>query len=66
MWVGMQQITDAMGFPRRLEDAVAAPNPTHRDLLLVKHQNSRAYAIVSVPDYMAVAANCQGANRAMI
>ena len=31
------------------------PQPNHADIKMVKHENSKAFALVSIPDYMASA-----------
>ena len=45
---------------KRLDEAIVAPQPNHADIKLVKHGNSKAFALVSIPDYMASALDCKG------
>ena len=54
----MKLLGDWAGTGKRLEDVLVAAEPHHPDLKLVKHDQAKAYAIVSVPDYMGAAADC--------
>ena len=56
---GMQNVIDTTGTVTRLDQATVAPQPNHPDIKLVKHKNSRAFALVSIPDYMAIALDCK-------
>ncbi len=56
----MQVIIETTGTVKRLDEATVAPQPNHADIKLVKHENSRAFALVSIPDYMASALDCKG------
>jgi hypothetical protein len=42
-----------------LDEAIVAPVVSHPDVRLVKHADSKAFVIASVPDHMAAAAGCQ-------
>ena len=55
----MQKVLETTGTVKQLHEAVVAPQPNHADLKLVKHENSRAFALVSLPDYMASAMDCK-------
>jgi hypothetical protein len=55
----MRQITETIGAVKRLDEAVLAPQPNHADIKLVKHAKSKAFALVSIPDYMASALDCE-------
>jgi hypothetical protein len=57
---GMQQLIETSGAVKRLEEAIVAPQPNHADIKLVKHGNSRAFVLVSIPDYMANTLDCKG------
>jgi len=54
----MKLIADWAGNSTRLDELLVAPEPHHADLKLVKHGQEQAFSIVSVPDYMAAAADC--------
>ena len=56
----MQNVLEATGTVKQLNEAVVAPQPNHDDVKLVKHGNSKAFALVSIPDYMASALDCKG------
>ncbi|MGA7415916.1 MAG: hypothetical protein WBW33_35925 [Bryobacteraceae bacterium] len=56
----MQNVIETTGTVTRLDQAIVAPQPNHADVKLVKHKNSRAFALASIPDYMASALDCQG------
>ena len=43
----------------RLDKATVTPQPNHADIKVVKHRNSSAFALVSIPDYMASALDCK-------
>ncbi len=55
---GMEAIAQKVGNPKTLADGLEAPEPQHEDLKLVKHPAGNAFMIVSLPDYMAEAADC--------
>jgi hypothetical protein len=55
----MQNVIETTGKMKRLNEVIVAPKPNHADLKLVKHTNSRAFALVSIPDYMARALDCK-------
>ena len=54
----MQRTIESTGSVTRLEQAIAAAQPNHEDIKLVKHGESKAFALVSIPDYMANALDC--------
>ena len=56
----MQNVIETTGTVKRLNEAIVAPQPNHADIKLVKHGNSKAFALVSIPDYMASALDCKG------
>lgn len=55
----MQNVIETTGTVTRLDQAIVAPQPNHDDVKLVKHKNSRAFALASIPDYMANALDCK-------
>lgn len=55
----MQNLIETTGTVKRLDQAIVAPQPNHADVKLVKHKNSRAFALASIPDYMASAVDCK-------
>jgi hypothetical protein len=55
----MQQLAETTGTVKGLDGAIVAPQPNHTDIKLVKHANSKAFALVSIPDYMARALDCK-------
>ena len=55
---GMTRAAAAVGSVKRLEEAIAAPDVNHPDLKLVKHADSRAFVVASVPEHMAEATKC--------
>jgi hypothetical protein len=57
---GMKSTAAFVGSAKKLEDAIVAPVVSHPDVQLVKHSNSKAFVIASVPDHMAAAIDCQG------
>ena len=57
---GMRGTAAFVGSAKKLEDAIVAPVVSHPDVQLVKHSNSKAFVLASVPDHMADAADCQG------
>jgi hypothetical protein len=57
---GMKATATFVGNVKKLEDAIVAPVVSHPDVQLVKHPNSKAFVLASVPDHMAAAADCQG------
>jgi hypothetical protein len=54
----LRRVTDTVGIVHRLDEAIVAPQPSHEDIKLVKHGNSNAFALASIPDYMASALDC--------
>ncbi len=56
----MQNVIETTGTVNRLDLAIVAAQPNHDDFKLVKHKNSRAFALASIPDYMANALDCKG------
>jgi hypothetical protein len=48
-----------IGAKGSLQSAIAAAEPHHEHLKLVKHANDTAFVIVSIPEYMADAADCE-------
>jgi hypothetical protein len=57
---GMEALAASAGITKKLGSAIAAPEFHHRDLKLVKHSQSKAFAIVALPDIMADEADCAG------
>ena len=55
----MQNVLETTGGVAQLNEAIVAPRPNHADVKLVKHANSKAFALVSIPDYMASALDCK-------
>ena len=55
---GLQEVAEAVGTVNKLDKAIAAPQPSHPNLKLVKHSRSKAYVIASVPDYIGRATAC--------
>lgn len=55
---GLERISKFAGSVKKLEDAITAPQPSHPDIKLVRHVDSTAFAIVAIPDSMAVQADC--------
>jgi hypothetical protein len=56
---GMQKLVTIVGPVQKLDKAIEAPTVSHPDVRLVKHSNSNAFVLASVPDHMAAAAGCQ-------
>ena len=54
----LQRVTETVGLITRLEDGIVAPQPNHEDIKLIKHTHSNAFALASIPDYMAEALDC--------
>jgi hypothetical protein len=55
----MHDVIENTGTVKRLEEATVAPQPNHADVKLVKHGSSKAFALASIPDYMARALECK-------
>jgi hypothetical protein len=55
---GLQRVTETTGTVTRLDEAIASPEVNHEDIKLIKHRDSNAFAIASIPDYMAKALDC--------
>jgi hypothetical protein len=55
---GLERVSKFAGSVKKLEDAITAPQPSHPDIKLVRHIDSAAFAIVAIPDSMAVQADC--------
>ncbi len=55
---GMINVATHAGSVKKLEEAIIAPEVHHPDLKLVLHRESRAFAVASMPEYMAEAARC--------
>lgn len=55
---GMERIGGIAGKAQKLQDAIAAPQPEHPDIRLVKHAASKAFVVASMPDYMAETVDC--------
>ena len=55
----MQNVVEITGTVNRLDKATVTPQPNHVDIKVVKHRNSSAFALVSIPDYMASALDCK-------
>ncbi len=56
----MQNVIETAGTVKRLDEATVAAQPSHADIKLVKHGNSKAFALASIPDYMASELECKG------
>jgi hypothetical protein len=56
---GMERVSTLVGPIKKLEEGIVSPNVSHPDVRLVKHPQSKAFVIASVPDHMAAAAGCQ-------
>ena len=54
----MERLTEFAGSVKKLEDAITAPQPSHPDIRLVNHADSGAFAMVAIPDSMALQADC--------
>jgi hypothetical protein len=54
----LRRVTETTGTVTRLDQAIVSPEVNHEDIKLVKHRNSNAFAIASIPDYMAKALDC--------
>jgi hypothetical protein len=54
----LRRVTETTGTVTRLAEAIVSPQANHEDIKLVKHRNSNAFAIASIPDYMAMALDC--------
>jgi len=57
---GMKSTAAFVGSVKKLDEAIVAPVVSHPDIQLVRHSNSKAFVLASVPDHMAAAADCQG------
>jgi hypothetical protein len=55
----MQKLVTIVGPVQKLDKAIEAPTVSHPDVRLVKHPNSGAFVLASVPDHMAAAARCE-------
>ena len=55
----MQHGIEITGTVNRLDEVAVTPQPNHADIKVVKHGNSSAFALVSIPDYMASALDCK-------
>lgn len=60
---GMKSTASFVGNVKKLEDAIVAPVVSHPDVQLVKHSNSKAFVLASVPDHMAATADCREAGK---
>ena len=56
---GMQKLLAIVGSVQKLDKAIEAPTVSHPDVRLVKHSNSSAFVLASVPDHMAAVTECQ-------
>jgi hypothetical protein len=54
----LRRVTVTTGIAKHLDNAIVAAEPNHEDIKLVKHKNSKAFALASIPDYMASALDC--------
>jgi hypothetical protein len=54
----LRRVTVTTGIVKHLDGAIVAAEPNHEDIKLVKHGNSKAFALASIPDYMASALDC--------
>ena len=55
----MAKAAEQIGARKGIETGIVAPEPHHQDLKLVRHPGSKAFAIVSIPDYMGEGAACE-------
>jgi hypothetical protein len=55
---GLERVSKFAGAVKRLEEAITAPQPSHPDIKLVRHTDSAAFAMVAIPDSMALQADC--------
>ena len=56
---GMKNVSDIIGRKSDLTEAIRSITPVHPALKIVAHPQERAYALVSVPDELAKAFECQ-------
>jgi hypothetical protein len=54
----LRRVTATSGIVKHLDQAIVAAEPNHEDIKLVKHGNSKAFALASIPDYMGIALDC--------
>jgi hypothetical protein len=54
----LRRVTETTGTVRRLDEAIVSPQPNHEDIRLIKHPDGNAFAIASIPDYMARGLDC--------
>jgi hypothetical protein len=54
----LRRVTVTTGMVKHLDKAIVAAEPNHEDIKLVKHENSKAFALASIPAYMASALDC--------
>jgi hypothetical protein len=54
----LRRVTVTTGRVKHLDKAIVAAEPNHEDINLVKHRDSKAFALAAIPDYMASALDC--------
>lgn len=60
---GMKRVADSAGNPKNLSAAIAAADPHHSDMKLVKHAEEESFVIVAIPDEMAALVECSKRTR---
>jgi hypothetical protein len=55
---GLEKASMAAGSVKSLGEAIAAAEPHHEDIRLVKHRDEGAFVIAAIPDSMGIAAGC--------
>ncbi|HYI96813.1 MAG TPA: hypothetical protein VEX68_24945 [Bryobacteraceae bacterium] len=55
----MTTIATTAGSVKDLNSAITAPKPHHRSLKLVNHDDDDSFVVVSLPESMGDAANCE-------
>ena len=60
---GMAELAAETGKVRSLDSAVIAASPQHPELKLVRHQEEKAFVLVSIPDEMAATVECASRGR---
>ena len=59
----MQNVLETTGTVKQLNEAIVAPRPNHADIKLVKHGNSKAFALVSDSGLHGERSGLQGPDR---
>jgi hypothetical protein len=55
---GLEEARREIGTPETLDEAIEAIEPVNPDVLVVRHANDGAYALVSLPDYVGDSLRC--------